>query len=116
MALVIWSFFLLDLIPPFFFTLNNGNKIYILILKGQVVGKDKGKLPNWVPPAAAATIQMSSPLLSIGLIMSVNASGSTLEEISTPDTFQVKVQHLMLWNICYLSYITIYGKQNHFIN
>lgn len=48
----------------------------MLILKGQVVERDKAKSPNLMP-AVAATIQMSSPLLSIGLIMSVKAAGST---------------------------------------
>lgn len=79
-SLVIWSFFstwfdTTTPTPPFF-KLNSGNKIYMLILKGQVVERDKAKSPNLMP-AVAATIQMSSPLLSIGLIMSVKAAGST---------------------------------------
>jgi len=68
-ALVIWSFYfyLVSFFFPPLFKLSNGNKIYVLILKGQVVERGKAKLPNLVP--AAATIQMSSPLLSIGLVM-----------------------------------------------
>lgn len=55
-----------------FSKLNNRNKIYVLIFKGRVAERGKAKLPNLVP--AAAIIHMSSPLLSVGLIMWVKAA------------------------------------------
>lgn len=56
----------------------------------RVVERGKEKSPNLVPRAAAA-IQMSSPLLSVGVIKSVKAAGFTAGESSITGTFQVKV-------------------------
>lgn len=87
----------------------------MLILKGRVVERDKTKLPNLVP-AAAATLQISSPLLSLGLIMSVKAAGSTLEEISITGIFQVKVQHLFIQSITCFGIAVIYHSLSFIAN
>lgn len=73
--------------PELFFESRTENKNYIFILKGWILKRDKAKSPNLVPAAAAATVQMSRTLLSIGLIKSVQAVGFTQEEIIIADTF-----------------------------
>lgn len=69
-----------------------------------------------MPDAAAAAIQMSSPLLSVAVIKSVKAVGFIVEESCIAGTFQVKVQRLFVQSISRFGVSVIYHPSSFIAN